>query len=128
MTDVSEEDRALAFVNIEKAAQHYNVNLSETSWHDLGVHPQPHREDSVRNGAETRMRTREAKEAARKGGGHQRERLGIAEEAAKKAAAQPGAESAASDARRNERARQIIAHELHLCQLSERRHGPKESL
>src|SRR5271165_3694538 len=43
VTDVSEEDRAAAFANIEKAAQHYNVNLSETSWHDLGVHPQRHR-------------------------------------------------------------------------------------
>jgi hypothetical protein len=33
-------DRALAFANIEKAAEYYNVSLSETSWHDLGVHPQ----------------------------------------------------------------------------------------
>ncbi|HME78524.1 MAG TPA: DUF6582 domain-containing protein [Mycobacterium sp.] len=86
VTDVSEEDRALAFANIEKAAQHYNVNLSETSVHDLGVHPQPHREESARKGAETRMRTGEAKEAARKGAAT-KERLGIAEEAAKKAAA-----------------------------------------
>ena len=38
--DVSDEDRALAFANIEKAAQHYGVNLSETNWHQLGVHPQ----------------------------------------------------------------------------------------
>jgi len=30
----------LAFANIEKAAKHYGVNLAETSWHDLGVHPQ----------------------------------------------------------------------------------------
>jgi len=30
----------LAFANIEKAAKYYNVNLAETSWHDLGVHPQ----------------------------------------------------------------------------------------
>jgi hypothetical protein len=34
---VSDSDRALAFANIEKAAKHYNVDLSETSWHDLGV-------------------------------------------------------------------------------------------
>jgi len=32
---VSDEDRALAFANIEKAARHYGVNLSETSWKDL---------------------------------------------------------------------------------------------
>jgi hypothetical protein len=37
--DVSESDRALAFANIEKAAKHYGVNLTETSWHDLDMHP-----------------------------------------------------------------------------------------
>ena len=38
--DVSDADRALAFANIEKAAKYYDVNLAETSWHDLGIHPQ----------------------------------------------------------------------------------------
>jgi hypothetical protein len=38
--DVSDADRALAFANIEKAANYYDVNLAETSWHDLGVDPQ----------------------------------------------------------------------------------------
>jgi Family of unknown function (DUF6582) len=38
---VSDEDRALAFANIKKAAQHYGVDVSETSWHELGAHPQP---------------------------------------------------------------------------------------
>jgi hypothetical protein len=37
--DVSDADRALAFANIEKAANYYGVNLAETSWHDLGIHP-----------------------------------------------------------------------------------------
>jgi len=41
--DVSDADRALAFANIEKAAKYYDVNLSETSWRDLGVHPQKKR-------------------------------------------------------------------------------------
>lgn len=41
--DVSDDDRALAFANIEKAAEHYDVDLSETDWHELGVHPQQHR-------------------------------------------------------------------------------------
>jgi hypothetical protein len=41
--DVSEVDRALAFANIEKAASYYGVNLTETSWHNLGVHPQKNR-------------------------------------------------------------------------------------
>ncbi len=38
--DVSDADRALAFANIEKAASYYGVNLAETSWHELGIHPQ----------------------------------------------------------------------------------------
>lgn len=37
--DVSDEDRALAFANIEKAARYYDVDLSETSWRQLGVQP-----------------------------------------------------------------------------------------
>ena len=41
--DVSDADRALAFANIEKAANYYDVNLAETSWHDLGIHPQKNR-------------------------------------------------------------------------------------
>jgi hypothetical protein len=41
--DVSDADRALAFANIEKAAKHYHVNLAETSWRDLGIHPQSKR-------------------------------------------------------------------------------------
>jgi hypothetical protein len=42
VTDVSDADRALAFANIEKAAGYYDVDLSETDWHQLGVHPQKH--------------------------------------------------------------------------------------
>ncbi len=86
VTEVSDADRAVAFANIEKAAQYYDVDLSETNWQQLGVHPQPNREESARRGAETRMRTGEAEEAARKGAAT-RERLGISEEAAQKAAA-----------------------------------------
>jgi hypothetical protein len=40
VVDASDEDRDLAFANIQKAARHYGVNLSETSWHDLGIHGQ----------------------------------------------------------------------------------------
>jgi hypothetical protein len=43
--DAPDEERALAFANIEKAARHYNVDLSETNWHQLGVHPTPNREE-----------------------------------------------------------------------------------
>ena len=56
---VSDAERALAFANIEKAAKHYGVNLSETSWHELGVHPQAHRKESAAKGAATRERERE---------------------------------------------------------------------
>jgi hypothetical protein len=54
--DVSDADRALAFVNIEKAAKYYGVDLSETSWHALGVHPQLNREQAAAKGVETRKR------------------------------------------------------------------------
>jgi hypothetical protein len=36
---VSDQERALAFANIEKAANYYGVDLSETSWQQLGVRP-----------------------------------------------------------------------------------------
>jgi Family of unknown function (DUF6582) len=57
--DVSDTDRALAFANIEKAAQHYQVNLAETNWHQLGVHPQRNREEAAAKAAATRRRERE---------------------------------------------------------------------
>jgi hypothetical protein len=52
--DVSEADRALAFANIEKAADYYDVNLAETSWHDLGIHPQKNRREAAAKGTVTR--------------------------------------------------------------------------
>lgn len=82
----SEADRALAFANIKKAASYYDVDLSETSWHELGVHPQPRRKRSARKGAATRKRTGVAKAAARKGA-RTRRRTGVAKSAARKAAA-----------------------------------------
>ena len=54
--DVSDADRALAFANIEKAAGYYGVNLSETSWNDLGVHPQRNRKEAAAKGVATRQR------------------------------------------------------------------------
>ena len=32
---VSDDDRELAFANIKKAAEHYGVELSESSWREL---------------------------------------------------------------------------------------------
>jgi hypothetical protein len=60
VTEVSDSDRALAFANIRKAASHYGVDLSETSWHELGNHPQPRRK------ATARKRTGIARSATRK--------------------------------------------------------------
>ena len=37
--DVSDADRELAFANIKKAAAHYDVDVEEKSWHDLGRQP-----------------------------------------------------------------------------------------
>src|SRR6516225_605079 len=57
--DVPDEDRALAFANIEKAAKHFDVNLSETNWEQLGVHPNPHRFEAAAKGAATKERHRQ---------------------------------------------------------------------
>jgi len=58
--DVSDADRALAFANIEKAAKHYGVDLSETSWHQLGVHPQRNRKAAAAKGVATRRRKKKS--------------------------------------------------------------------
>jgi hypothetical protein len=34
--DVTDSERDLAFANIKKAAQHYDVEVSEKSWKELG--------------------------------------------------------------------------------------------
>jgi hypothetical protein len=39
VTDVTDDDRELAFANIQAAAQYYKVHLEETDWHQLGRHP-----------------------------------------------------------------------------------------
>ena len=36
---VSDEDRDLAFANIKKAAQHYGIEVQESSWRELGKSP-----------------------------------------------------------------------------------------
>ncbi len=35
VSGVDDDERALAFKNIKAAAAHFNVHVSETSWHDL---------------------------------------------------------------------------------------------
>jgi hypothetical protein len=53
---VSDADRALAFANIQKAANHYGVNIAETSWHDLVIHPHKSKKEATTRGAATRER------------------------------------------------------------------------
>jgi hypothetical protein len=36
VTDVTDKDRDLAFANITAAAKHYDVEVSESSWRELG--------------------------------------------------------------------------------------------
>ena len=54
VTGVSDADRALAFANIQKAARHYGVDLSETDWQQLGVNPQQNRQAAAAKAAATR--------------------------------------------------------------------------
>jgi len=54
VTDVSDDNRALAFANGEKAAKSYNVDLSETSWRELGVHLQRGRKEAAAKGVATK--------------------------------------------------------------------------
>lgn len=56
---VSDEERALAFANIKQAAAYYDVDVSETTWEDLGS--QPHtgqtaedRREAARQAVETK--------------------------------------------------------------------------
>jgi hypothetical protein len=53
--DVSDADRELAFANIKRAAQHYGVELSETSASDVGVHPQSAANKRKRTAARTKI-------------------------------------------------------------------------
>jgi hypothetical protein len=86
VTDASAEDRELAFANIKKAARHYEVDLGEGSWKELGVHPQANRAASARKGSVTRKRTGSTKKAAKKAVATKR-RTGTLRKAARKAAA-----------------------------------------
>ena len=53
--DVSDDDRTLAFANIEKAAQYYNVDLAETDWQQLGIQPQRNRKQAAARAATRRL-------------------------------------------------------------------------
>lgn len=84
--NVPDADRALAFANIEKAARHYGVDLSETNWRQLGVHPQHNREEAAAEAVETKRERRELKKSAARAVKTKREH-GVLKKAAAKAAA-----------------------------------------
>jgi hypothetical protein len=52
--DVDAADRDLAFANIRKAAEHYGVELTESSAKDVGVHPQSRTNKRKRTAARKR--------------------------------------------------------------------------
>lgn len=58
---VSAAERAQAFANIQKAAKYYGVDLAESSWRDLGVHPQRNRKQAAARGVATRRRSGRSK-------------------------------------------------------------------
>jgi hypothetical protein len=75
VTGVTAQDRELAFTNIKKAAKHYGVDVSESSWGELGSKPRTgrtaaDRKKSARKAAATRARrgTGRKKTTARKRG------------------------------------------------------------
>jgi len=37
--DVSDHEREQAFANIKAAAKHYDIDMPETNWHELGKKP-----------------------------------------------------------------------------------------
>ncbi len=60
-TGVDDSERERAFANIKKAAKYYDVEVSETSWHDLGRKPSTgrtaaDRKKSAKKAAATRKR------------------------------------------------------------------------
>jgi Family of unknown function (DUF6582) len=66
---VSDQDRALAFANIKKAAKYYGVDISESDWQQLGTRPSTgrtaaDRRRSARKAAATRKRRAAARKTA----------------------------------------------------------------
>src|SRR5664279_4257536 len=58
--DVTAADRELAFANIKKAAEHYGIELRETSAADGGVHPQSGANKRKRSAARARAKKKTA--------------------------------------------------------------------
>ncbi len=67
VTDVSDDDRELAFANIKRAAERYGVEMTETDWRQLGRRP-----STGRTAADRKESAREAAANRRKHGGGRR--------------------------------------------------------
>ncbi len=61
VTDVTDDDRDLAFANIKRAAEHYGVEMTETDWRQLGRTP-----STGRTAEDRREAAREAAAARKK--------------------------------------------------------------
>jgi hypothetical protein len=85
VTDATQAERELAFANIKKAARYYDVELSESSAQDFGVHPQANRRATAAKSATARKRSGSARKAAKKAVATKK-RTGTLRKAAKKAA------------------------------------------
>lgn len=65
--DVPDADRELAFANIKKAAKYYDVDMTETDWHQLGSRPRTGRTEADRKASAAKAAaTRKRRTAARK--------------------------------------------------------------
>ena len=71
VTGVPDDERELASANIKKAAKHYDVDLSEADWHELGSRPSTgrtaaDRKKSARKAVATRKKTARKKTTRKK--------------------------------------------------------------
>lgn len=82
--DVSDEDRELAFANIKKAAQHYGVEMTESSWMQLGRRPRTNRSASARKSSARRAAVTRARRGTGRGSTPARKRGAVRAAATRK--------------------------------------------
>jgi hypothetical protein len=63
---VSDAERASAFANIKRAAEHYGVDVSETSWKDLAAGPTKKAKPATKKKAATKKKSSTKKRASAK--------------------------------------------------------------
>lgn len=66
---VSDAERASAFANIKRAAEHYGVEVSETSWKELTPGAKTKKKTATKKKSETKKKTATKKPAARRKAG-----------------------------------------------------------